>query len=91
MTYFGMFLSGATMNYGEWANPKYDELIKKARTMVGQERFNVLYEADKILMDDMPVIPLYYYTHPIMVKEKVKGWELTTRTTWYFGRADIAE
>lgn len=91
MTYFGMFLSGATMNYGEWSSPAYDELIKASRTMVGQERFAKLYEADKILMEEMPVIPLYYYTHPIMVKEKIKGWELTTRSTWYFGRADIAE
>lgn len=91
MTYFGMFLGGATMNYGEWTNAKYDELIKASRTMTGTERFAKLYEADKIMMEDMPMIPLYYYTHPLMVKEKIKGWELTTRSTWYFGRADIAE
>lgn len=91
MTYLGMFLTGATMNYGEWANPKYDEAIKASRTLTGKDRFAKLYEADKILMEDMPVIPLYYYTHPLMVKEKVKGWELTTRSTWYFGRADIVE
>lgn len=89
MTYLGMFIDGSPMNYGEWLSPAYDEAIAKSKTLSGQERFEQLYVADKILMEEMPVLPLYYYTNPIMVQEYVKGWELTTRSTWYFGRTDV--
>jgi oligopeptide transport system substrate-binding protein len=91
MTYLGMFLSDSPMNYGEWNSPEYDQLIGDSKTAPGQERFDMLYKAEKLLIEDSAVIPIYYYTNPVMVKEKVEGWELTTRSTWYFGRTNIVE
>jgi oligopeptide transport system substrate-binding protein len=89
MTYLGMFITGSTMNYGEWSSAAYDSAIAASKKLTDQARFDELYKADKVLMEEMPVIPIYYYTDSTMVQEYVKGWELTTRSTWYFGRADI--
>lgn len=88
MTYLGMFLSESPMNYGEWNSPEYDQLINDSKTAPGQARFDMLYQAEKLLIEDSAVIPIYYYTNPVMVKESIEGWELTSRSTWYFGRAD---
>ena len=36
--------------------------------------FAKLYDAQEQLMDDMPIIPLYYYSDTIYIKSYVKGW-----------------
>jgi len=91
MTYLGMFLEGSPMNYGEWVNPDYDAAIEASKALTGKERFEQLYLADKLLMEGMPVIPVYYYTNPVMVKEYVTEWDLSTRSTWFFGFADVTK
>jgi oligopeptide transport system substrate-binding protein len=56
-------------------NPKYDAIIKEAQSMTDpMKRFNKLREAEAVLMDDMPLIPLYYMTNTIMVQDYVKGY-----------------
>ena len=79
------------MNYGEWVNADYNAAIEASKTLTGSERFEQLYIADKILMEEMPVLPVYYYTNPVMVQEYVTDWELTTRSTWFFGFADVVK
>lgn len=91
MTYLGMFVEGSPMNYGEWVNADYNAALTKSKTLTGQERFEQLYIADKILMEEMPVMPIYYYTNPVMVQDYVKGWDLNTRSTWFFGFTDIVK
>ena len=91
MTYLGMFIEGSPMNYGEWVNADYNAAIEASKALTGSERFEQLYIADKILMEEMPVLPVYYYTNPVMVQEYVTDWELTTRSTWFFGFADVVK
>ncbi len=91
MSYLGMFLSESPMNYPHWKSPEYDKLIEDAKTAPGQERFNLLYEAGALMESEYINIPVYTYTNVIMVKEKVQGWEMTTRSTWFFGFAEITE
>ncbi|WP_242877052.1 peptide ABC transporter substrate-binding protein [Fusibacter sp. 3D3] len=91
MTYLGMFLSESPMNYPRWKSPEYDALIESARTAPGQERFEMLYKAASLMEEQYVNIPVYTYTNTLMVKEKVVGWEMTTRSTWFFGFAEITE
>ena len=45
-----------------WENKEYDELVEKANTINNQsERYEMLYKAEEILIDNMPIIPLYTY------------------------------
>ncbi len=72
-------------------NKRYDELYNKALSSVGAERDEALYEMEKILMDNMIVAPIYYYTGPVMAKDRVAGWDVTLLGHFYFGRVDIKE
>jgi len=39
------------------------------------------------MMKDCIVMPLFYYTSPIMVQDRVSDWEYTSLGQWYFGEA----
>ncbi len=75
-TFLEMFITGGTQNDGLYTNPKYDELLDKARVASGTERFQYLMDAEKILIDeDMAVLPLYFYvTQNLIDLDKWDGW-----------------
>lgn len=89
MTYLGMFLPGAVYNYPQWNSEEYGQLLEGSKTAAGQDRFDMLYTADKLLSEAYANMPIYYYTNPVMVSDNVSGWESTTRSTWYFGRVQM--
>jgi oligopeptide transport system substrate-binding protein len=49
-------------------------LIAAANSTSQEERYGNFYEAEKILIDEMPVIPIYTYTRIYMLHEQVQGW-----------------
>ncbi|WP_050614522.1 peptide ABC transporter substrate-binding protein [Bacillus testis] len=68
------FQTGHSMNRTGWSNAQYDSLIKSAKAEGDEtKRFADMYEAEKILMDEMPIIPIHFYNQPHLVNEKVKG------------------
>lgn len=68
------FQTGHSMNRTAWSNKKYDELIQAALNEADeQKRFDMMYEAEKILMDDMPIIPIHFYNYVYMQNEDVSG------------------
>ena len=74
MTLLDLFITDGSFNDSGYSNPKYDELLKTAKQSPDQKvRMDSMKEAEKILMEDMPIIPLYFYTQPYLVKENVKG------------------
>jgi oligopeptide transport system substrate-binding protein len=62
-TFLDLFMSGNPNNRTGWKNPRYDELVRTANSLVdGKERAKMLAEAEKILVrDEAPVVPLYIY------------------------------
>jgi oligopeptide transport system substrate-binding protein len=76
MTYLDLFLSDSTQNKGKYSNPEYDKLVKKSITNANfDERIQDLAKAEKILMDDAGVVPLYYRSRLVLLKEYVKNWK----------------
>lgn len=74
MTFLDMWISESGNNDTGWKSKKYDELIKKAKTTTDNvERMKVMHEAEKLLMEEMPIIPIYFYVHTHMVKPNVKN------------------
>ena len=68
--------SDNSQNAGGWKNEEYDRLIKASKTTDANDpakRWDDLVQAEKILMDDQGVIPLYQSTKPWMVKPSVKN------------------
>lgn len=74
MTFADYLLSNGTNNYGQYGNPKYDELIKKAQTSGDQTlRMQAMHDAEKIAIDDMGVLPIYFYVDAVALNPKLKG------------------
>ena len=76
-TFLDMFIAGGAMNGGQFSSERYDELIAQAAQMeAGQERFEVLQEAEEIFIEEqMAVIPIYYYVNQNMIDlEEWGGW-----------------
>ena len=74
MTVLDLWLKESSFNDANFKNDKYDELIKGAKATADQDiRFNNMREAEAILMEQMPIIPVYFYTQPFAVKANVEG------------------
>ncbi|NRS19849.1 peptide ABC transporter substrate-binding protein [Brevibacillus sp. HB1.4B] len=61
-------------NDTRWENPKFKELLNQSATESDPEKRKViLREAEQIMMDEMPIMPIYFYTHTWVKNDKVKG------------------
>ncbi len=64
------------MNYSRWSNAEYDALVAQANlTVDADERGRMLAEAEQIMLDEMPYIPIVYYVNKALVNPSVTGWE----------------
>ncbi|MBP2132202.1 peptide/nickel transport system substrate-binding protein [Methanomicrobium sp. W14] len=70
----------STGSYAAWtgySNPEVDDMIVEARTIFDKdERYAVYNEIQRIVQDDMPLIPLAYITNNFALKNNVKGFEI---------------
>ena len=58
-----------------WEDEAYDSLMAKANSTNNQaERYQLLDEAEKILIENMPIIPLYTYVRSYQLSPDVKGY-----------------
>jgi oligopeptide transport system substrate-binding protein len=74
MTFLDMYLTGGSFNTQNWSNAKYDELIKAAQKNPDKAaRAKQLVDAEKILMDEAAVFPLYFRSSPFVVRPTVEG------------------
>ncbi len=74
MTIMDLWLTDAPYNDASYANPEYDKLINEAKNSADQKvRMDAMKKAETILMEDMPIVPIYYYTMPYVVKPHLKG------------------
>lgn len=75
-TFLELFVSDAgMMNNPGYANPGYDELVKGGAFETDlAAREGMLEEAERIFLEDSPLIPIYFYTTQHMVKPTVGGW-----------------
>jgi oligopeptide transport system substrate-binding protein len=73
-TFLDMFVTGSGRNRTGWGNKQYDADIAKAKIMSDPvARMKLLHAAEAILMKEMPIAPIYYYTQAVLLKSKVKG------------------
>jgi oligopeptide transport system substrate-binding protein len=74
--FLDMFLCNGGNNRTRWCNPEYDQIIlqqvPKAKTH--QQRLELFQKAETILLDEMPVIPIYIYTSNNLVHPTVKNF-----------------
>lgn len=63
------------MNDFGWHNARHDALLEQAAaTLDPQQRFALLAEAERIVMDEMPLIPLFRYATARLVSPRLEGY-----------------
>lgn len=79
MTYLGMWITDNSNNYGLWSNSEYDAIIAECTTgdlcTDAEGRWARLYDAEKIVMDEAVIFPLYTQCNAEMMSSKVTGVE----------------
>ncbi|MDX1554927.1 MAG: peptide ABC transporter substrate-binding protein, partial [Xanthomonadales bacterium] len=73
-TFLDLFRGGSEMNFTFWDNPDYNALIAEAENSVGADRMTRLRQAEALLLQEMPAIPLYYYVSRHLVNPGVNGF-----------------
>ena len=74
-TFLDMFVTHGTNNETNWGNTDYDHLIAQAGEEKDVERrLEILHQAERILMDELPIIPIYFYRSINMVQDCVEGF-----------------
>ncbi len=64
------------MNYSRYRNPEYDDLVSRANQELDMEvRASMMAEAEQMMIDDMPIIPVVFYVNRAVVSPEVTGWE----------------
>ncbi len=75
MTFLDMLTTTSTANYSHWSNAKYDDWITKARLEPNaQKRMQDMTQAEAILMDELPMIPIHQQNRDYLMKPYVKGY-----------------
>ena len=68
-------VSDSGTNDTGWGNARFDALFWEARrTLDSAPRYALYQQMDEILRDEMPVIPLAYYSVARLVHPRVRGW-----------------
>lgn len=74
-TFLDLLRSGASNNGTQWGKPEYDALLDQAsRMQESEKRFDLLRRAEAMMLNEHPIVPLYY--HPVRAVRHlaVKGW-----------------
>jgi ABC-type oligopeptide transport system substrate-binding subunit len=79
-------------NFSRFSNPEYDRLMDDASlTGDARKRAGLLEQAEGIVLEELPVMPIYFYVSKNLVSTKVKGWRDNLRDTHYVRDLSLAD
>ena len=74
-TYLDMWRSDSGNNHTGWSDPAYDALSNRANAIADRtERAKVLQQAEALVLEAAPIVPIYFNTHLYLLQTSVKGW-----------------
>jgi oligopeptide transport system substrate-binding protein len=77
-------------NYPRWQNDTYVELMNKAdRTTSEKEHFELLDQAEAIIMEEMPFAPVFHWNYALLIQPYVKGFAISPLGFLCFDRVYI--
>ena len=76
VTFIDMWITGNGNNRTGWSSAPFDKLVTAAQQCAdGTRRFQILREAEDVLLRDAPVLPLYYGVRTRLIHPSVKEWQ----------------
>jgi oligopeptide transport system substrate-binding protein len=74
-TFLSMWVTGDSNNNTGWSNTEYDRLMEESGLISDpKKRYERLREAEQVLLDEVPVLPIYWYTRTYLIHPDVKNW-----------------
>jgi len=74
--FLDLFISDGGNNRTGWSNPQYDKYLHEAALTAKQDdRYAIFQKAEQLLMQEVPVVPIYTYTRRRLIAKSVRGWE----------------
>ncbi|MEC5127531.1 peptide ABC transporter substrate-binding protein [Verrucomicrobiales bacterium BCK34] len=74
-TFLGMWRTGDSNNRTGWGNPDFDRLYKESFFISEpKERYATLQKAESILLEELPILPVYWYTRVYLLHPDVENW-----------------
>ena len=89
--FFDLWRTGGGNNNTNWGNAEFDRLLARAldaKTTAG--RYEIYQQMEKILLDDLPVMPIFYYTYARLVRPTVKHFRTTYIDNYSWKHVDLA-
>ena len=75
LAFLELFRSESSLNDSGWKNVEFDNLLQKAALSDEFERYNLLAQAENILLDECMIIPIQHpVTFNVIDLECVGGW-----------------
>jgi oligopeptide transport system substrate-binding protein len=72
--FLGAWQTTGLYNEAKWSNSAYDQLIESTWTSDQARRTAAFGQAETILLEELPAIPLFFTRQVILVHPMVKGW-----------------
>ena len=76
MTFLDLFVSDSPLNYSNYQNERYDQLINEAKVESDEQvRMGKLIEAERLLIEDAAAVaPAYHAGSVVIVRPSIKNW-----------------
>lgn len=90
--FLSIWITGNTNNNTLWSNATYDQLyLDSLKAPNNASRYEIYQKMDALLLEEMPVIPLYNYKKIYALSPKVKGWYPTLLDSHPYKYLDLEE
>ncbi|MCB1230320.1 MAG: peptide ABC transporter substrate-binding protein [Verrucomicrobiae bacterium] len=74
-TFLDMWLKDGGNNRTGWFNRDYERMLREAEQIADPlARYQKLQDAERLLLEERPILPLYWYTRNYLLHSDVKGW-----------------
>jgi oligopeptide transport system substrate-binding protein len=75
-TFVDLMVTGGENNKTGWGDPEYDRLVAAAALELDAEvRLGLLRQAEALLMEELPILPIYSYVTQNVVAPRLGGFE----------------
>lgn len=74
LAFLSLFATGHPLNATGWLNPDYDAEVGIAYgSATDSVRYDAMHRAERILLSDLPILPLFHYTDAWLQRPRVEG------------------
>ena len=78
LSFLGTMVTGGGNNWSGWSNKEFDQLVADASKSVDNAvRLELFQRAEAILLEDAPLVPIYYLSKVYALSPAVRGWTTT--------------